>query len=194
MVAYVTGWQLAELTNGWRWMVGLGACPAVVQLVLMFFFPETPRWLMKSGNTEQARSVLRKTYGTGSHAVVEGLIRAIDLEILEEEEASSIRRQNTGSAKAKYEWLSGLRARTDDLLKVDSHRRGLTIACLLQGLQQLCGFVCHLDLTQSCHSNKPRMPSCTSPRPFLQWSVSIRLFLHHSRWRSLTFCSPLLPC
>ena len=34
---------------GWRWMFGAELVPALAFLVLMFFVPESPRWLMKAG-------------------------------------------------------------------------------------------------------------------------------------------------
>ncbi|SPQ27503.1 a8328e12-8b4f-42c1-b5d9-58cfc13603cf [Thermothielavioides terrestris] len=49
VVAYVVGWALREYGDertAWRWMVGLGALPAVVQAVVIAFMPETPRWLV----------------------------------------------------------------------------------------------------------------------------------------------------
>jgi sugar porter (SP) family MFS transporter len=43
---------------GWRWMFGVTAIPALVFFCGMFFVPETPRWLMKSGQRDRARKVL----------------------------------------------------------------------------------------------------------------------------------------
>ena len=33
--------------RNWRLMLGLAAAPAIVQLILMFFLPESQRWLAK---------------------------------------------------------------------------------------------------------------------------------------------------
>lgn len=43
---------------GWRWMFGAELVPALAFLVLMFFVPESPRWLMKAGKPERARAAL----------------------------------------------------------------------------------------------------------------------------------------
>ncbi|WP_148180744.1 MFS transporter, partial [Klebsiella pneumoniae] len=37
---------------GWRWMFGAELVPALAFLVLMFFVPESPRWLMKAGKPD----------------------------------------------------------------------------------------------------------------------------------------------
>ena len=42
---------------GWRWMFGAELVPALAFLVLMFFVPESPRWLMKAGKPERANKV-----------------------------------------------------------------------------------------------------------------------------------------
>lgn len=45
---------------GWRYMFLSGAIPATLFLVLLFFVPETPRFLMLKGNEPGARAVLAK--------------------------------------------------------------------------------------------------------------------------------------
>jgi SP family xylose:H+ symportor-like MFS transporter len=47
-------------TIGWRYMFLSGAIPAIVFLLLLFFVPETPRYLMLKGNEAGARAVLAK--------------------------------------------------------------------------------------------------------------------------------------
>ncbi|AIJ07119.1 MULTISPECIES: sugar porter family MFS transporter [Edwardsiella] len=54
---------LVETWNGqvgWRWMFGAELVPALAFLVLMFFVPESPRWLMKAGKPERARAMLER--------------------------------------------------------------------------------------------------------------------------------------
>ena len=38
----------------WRWMVGLGAIPSLLQFFGMCFLPESPRWLSKAGRVEES--------------------------------------------------------------------------------------------------------------------------------------------
>lgn len=47
-------------TIGWRYMFLSGSIPAGLFLVLLFFVPETPRYLMLQGNENGARAVLAK--------------------------------------------------------------------------------------------------------------------------------------
>jgi len=49
--------------HGWRWMFASGIVPALVLLVLLFFVPESPRWLMKKGRTEEALGILIRVDG-----------------------------------------------------------------------------------------------------------------------------------
>ncbi|WP_054179405.1 sugar porter family MFS transporter [Trabulsiella odontotermitis] len=51
--------------TGWRWMFGAELVPALAFLVLMFFVPESPRWLMKAGKPERARSMLERIGSKG---------------------------------------------------------------------------------------------------------------------------------
>lgn len=51
------------LTDGWRWMFFSGAIPAGLFLLLLFFVPETPRFLAMKGKDDKALSVLNKISG-----------------------------------------------------------------------------------------------------------------------------------
>lgn len=120
-------------------MVGLGAAPAFIQLGLLIFMPETPRWLVKNGNTQLARAVLQKVYG-GSSAMAEEVLQAIDKEMSDDEAAAKLSNPLTPERRS-HTWFDRMQSALGELLKIGGNRRALTIACLLQGLQQLCGFV-----------------------------------------------------
>jgi sugar porter (SP) family MFS transporter len=47
----------------WRWMFALTAVPSLLFFVGMFFVPESPRWLVRRGEGERARSILGKIGG-----------------------------------------------------------------------------------------------------------------------------------
>jgi SP family myo-inositol transporter-like MFS transporter 13 len=139
MAAYIIGWALstyASKETGWRWMVGLGALPAAIQGCLVAFMPETPRWLVKAGRSEEARRVIQKVNGVQGRfdGTADAIIREIEIEVREEEETRLLQdRQTAGPWKGFGAWR--------ELLNEGKHRRALAIACLLQGLQQLSGFV-----------------------------------------------------
>ncbi|MBU4681481.1 sugar porter family MFS transporter [Cedecea davisae] len=52
---------------GWRWMFGSGVVPAAAFLILMFFVPESPRWLVRAGKSERAHQMLSRI-GSKSYA------------------------------------------------------------------------------------------------------------------------------
>lgn len=44
----------------WRWMLGLGALPAIVWVLMLLPIPESPRWLALKGRIDEARAVLSR--------------------------------------------------------------------------------------------------------------------------------------
>jgi len=54
------------ITDGWRYMFLSGAIPAGIFIVLLFFVPETPRYLAMQGKDAKALSVLQKIAGKDS--------------------------------------------------------------------------------------------------------------------------------
>lgn len=48
---------------GWRWMFGAETVPAFLFFLLMFFVPESPRWLIKYGKDKQAEGILSRLGG-----------------------------------------------------------------------------------------------------------------------------------
>lgn len=142
VVAYIIGWLFSERVHGWRWMVGLGALPAAVQFCMLFLLPETPRYLVKVNRKAQAKHVLQKVYGEGAHnGLVNAVLRKVEREILEEEDAAGLR-GTPGIAKTGWKAKVGkIQDSYAQLVIVGGNRRALVIACMLQGFQQLCGFV-----------------------------------------------------
>jgi MFS transporter, SP family, xylose:H+ symportor len=55
-----------NLTEGWRWMFGSEALPALLYGVLLFFIPESPRWLIMKDRYAKAESVLERFHTKGS--------------------------------------------------------------------------------------------------------------------------------
>jgi MFS transporter, SP family, xylose:H+ symportor len=70
LVIYFINYFIAKQGNeqwltetGWRWMFFSGAIPAGIFIILLFFIPETPRYLVLNNKEEKAKSVLNKIAG-----------------------------------------------------------------------------------------------------------------------------------
>jgi sugar porter (SP) family MFS transporter len=79
LLAQVVNWLIAEKVPahattaeilhswngqiGWRWMFGVTAIPSLLFFTGMWFVPESPRWLAKSGRTDESRAILTKIGG-----------------------------------------------------------------------------------------------------------------------------------
>ncbi len=62
LVAYVSNYFLSGGPEDWRWMIGIVAIPAILFFILLFFTPETPRWLiLHKGNLSEARKIIAYT-------------------------------------------------------------------------------------------------------------------------------------
>ncbi|HXJ15959.1 MAG TPA: sugar porter family MFS transporter [Candidatus Polarisedimenticolia bacterium] len=65
LFAYLVGYAFAS-NQGWRWMFGLALMPAAVFGLGMIFLPESPRWLVKRGETAMAHAVLQRIRGAST--------------------------------------------------------------------------------------------------------------------------------
>jgi sugar porter (SP) family MFS transporter len=59
LAAFVVNAILAS-SGDWRLMLGLAAVPSMILLIGMFFVPETPRFLVRTGEEREARDVLEE--------------------------------------------------------------------------------------------------------------------------------------
>ncbi len=59
LVAYLVGLAFDHV-EGWRWMLGLGCVPALALAIGMVRMPQSPRWLVMSGDDFAARAALAK--------------------------------------------------------------------------------------------------------------------------------------
>ena len=64
-------------TSGWRWMLGAEVVPAVGLLALLFFVPESPRWLLQAGNETEARRILEGVVGPAQAETELAAVRAV---------------------------------------------------------------------------------------------------------------------
>lgn len=63
--------QLVFHSEVWRGMLGMGVIPAVAFLILIFFIPESPRWLLLKGRRDKSLAILEHIYGTPEKAAEE---------------------------------------------------------------------------------------------------------------------------
>ncbi len=66
LIASPTAQMIRESWNGqlgWRWMFGAETIPALLFFVMMFFVPESVRWLVKNGEVNKAHKILKKMGG-----------------------------------------------------------------------------------------------------------------------------------
>lgn len=61
LMAFISNYLLQDFgSQPWRWMLAVLAVPSVLYFVLLFLIPESPRFLIKMGRVELAKSVLQK--------------------------------------------------------------------------------------------------------------------------------------
>ncbi len=69
LVAYLVGLAFADANEGWRWMVGLGAVPAIALAIGIVRLPASPRWLLMKGREQDAREALLRVRTKGPEAI-----------------------------------------------------------------------------------------------------------------------------
>lgn len=64
LVAYLSNYVLRNMSGqDWRWMLGVGAIPALIYFFLLLMIDESPHYLIKIKKEEEAARVLHKIYG-----------------------------------------------------------------------------------------------------------------------------------
>ena len=56
------------ITEVWRGMLGMETLPAILFFIIIFFIPESPRWLIVRGQERKAVNILEKIYNSVSEA------------------------------------------------------------------------------------------------------------------------------
>lgn len=69
LVAYITNYSFSGMYTGWRWMLGFAAIPAAILFFGGLILPESPRFLVKSGRTDEANAVLMNMNNDNKEAV-----------------------------------------------------------------------------------------------------------------------------
>lgn len=61
VVSFGVGYLLSDLgPDSWRWMLASSAVPALIVTLLRMGTPESPRWLVRRGRTDEALAIVRR--------------------------------------------------------------------------------------------------------------------------------------
>lgn len=56
------------ISEVWRGMLGMETIPALMFFIIIFFIPESPRWLIVRGRENRAMNILERIYGSATEA------------------------------------------------------------------------------------------------------------------------------
>ncbi|RCK54353.1 Myo-inositol transporter 2 [Candida viswanathii] len=125
LVAYFINWGLTRVAHGWRVSVGLCMVPPVLQFVLFWFLPDTPRYYVMNNEIDKAKKVIRQVHVEPSEAFVDATI----------DEMVTSNSTVPGKNPLQKAWESIKIIHT-----TPGNFRALILACGLQGIQQFTGF------------------------------------------------------
>lgn len=100
-ISYLINLGFTRVKGTWRWMLGVAAVPAAIQIVLMVTLPESPRWLYRQNKTAEAEEILSRIYPAEQvKEEMEALKTSIDNEIAERKEVG----EGNAFVRAKRAW------------------------------------------------------------------------------------------
>lgn len=78
LVAFFSNYLLVNVgADNWRWMFGVMAIPAALFFLLLFFVPESPRWLVKKNHVDKARAVLQRVGAANVEAELSDIVSSL---------------------------------------------------------------------------------------------------------------------
>jgi len=83
LLAYFSNYVIGTFGLGdaeWRWKLGVSALPAILFLAMLLRIPESPRWLVKQGRTQEAGDVFRLTGEENADQELKEIVESIDAE------------------------------------------------------------------------------------------------------------------
>ncbi|XP_050214176.1 inositol transporter 4-like [Mercurialis annua] len=122
-LSYLINLAFTRIPGTWRWMLGVGAVPALIQFMVMLSLPESPRWLFRENKVKEARLILERLYPAEE---VEEEIRAM---------LESIELEREMEASIGKDIISKVRGAFKDTIV----RRGLYAGIAVQVVQQFGG-------------------------------------------------------
>lgn len=61
-LSYCINLAFTKAPGTWRWMLGIAAVPAIIQFFLMFYLPESPRWLYRKKREAEAIAIMKRIH------------------------------------------------------------------------------------------------------------------------------------
>jgi sugar porter (SP) family MFS transporter len=83
LIAYLSNYLIGRLFGGpseWRLMLGVSGIPALFFLLMLFFIPESPRWLVQQHRKEEARGTLQAIGEEDIERELSSIVRSIKVE------------------------------------------------------------------------------------------------------------------
>ena len=83
LLAYFSNYLIGTMGFGdaeWRWKLGVSGIPALLFLLMLLGIPESPRWLVKKGRTNEAGDVLRLTGEENADQALKEIVESIGAE------------------------------------------------------------------------------------------------------------------
>lgn len=89
LIAFTSNYYLQDIgANSWRWMLGIQAFPSLIYTLLIFWIPESPRWILEyKKDLNKARAILKQIY---TDEAVATAITAMEKETQQEDKNESI--------------------------------------------------------------------------------------------------------
>lgn len=125
VISYGIGAAFAHVTHGWRYMVGLGAVPAIILACILPLCPESPRQLIYHGKSQEAARVIQRIYKKASPEQVNAKVALIAAAT---EESKALNENETRWSKVKKLHTS------------PANFRALVCACGVMVVSQMSGF------------------------------------------------------
>lgn len=114
LVSYALGAGFTGVTHGWRYMVGLGAVPAIILGFTLPFCPESPRQLISHSKIDESKRVLKRIFPHANPEQISSKVKLIQ---------RSIEETTTGISNKSLSW------QFKQLFTVPANLRALATAC-----------------------------------------------------------------
>lgn len=83
LIAFLSNYLIDTYTENysWRWMLGVMAIPALIYFILLFFVPNSPRWLVMKNRTPEAEKILEKCGSENVKAEINDISESLRIEL-----------------------------------------------------------------------------------------------------------------